>query len=50
MIDLLTLKSDDTYDQLALLMDNYKLIKLGVDFKSDLKAVLKRLKRSEMVS
>lgn len=49
MIDLLKLDNDATFAQLALLMDNFKLVKLGVGFKADLKAVLRRLDKSEMV-
>ena len=41
--------NEETYYGLSKLMDNFKLVKLGVDFKADLKAILKRLGRSEMV-
>jgi len=50
IIDLTKLVSSETYDCLSRLMDNYKLFKLGVGFKSDLKAILKRLGCTEMVS
>ena len=49
LIDLMNMASEDTYYELTRLMDNYKVVKLGVDFKADLKAILKRLGRSEMV-
>ena len=49
IIDFTHLPGDETYRCLASLMDNYKLFKLGIGFKYDIKAILNRLGRKEMV-